>query len=144
MNKNVERIKERLKELASSFDKLRQEMSDLSNWNSLSEIISNIGKINEFITNVVLMVQITSEELEAKYGKMSSDEKLEAAVSFLDDQVKLPIWLEVIDGPAFKLLISLAVDWINEMLGKSWNLQEAKSNLENGVSFKKYIASKVK
>lgn len=48
-------------------------------------------------------------------------EKRAYVVKHLDDMVKLPWYLEPFDGPAFGLLVDLACDKLNLLVGHNWN-----------------------
>lgn len=85
-------------------------------------------KWDEFKTTIVLLgnilekVIITVEKVAKSLTDIASGQaKLEAAVEFIDDVVKLPWYLELIDKPFLKLIISLLVDQLNKRLGHTWD-----------------------
>lgn len=81
------------------------------------EFKHNIKLINNLITKVIVTVEKIAVTV---LGVSSGGAKLEAAVQYLDDVVKLPFFAEFVDAPFFRLIISFAVDKINEKYGNDW------------------------
>ena len=77
-------------------------------------------------------------------GVVTSRDKLEAAVSFLDECISLPWYLELLDGPAFEVLVSLAVWYINETIGNDWNVSKIKQYFTDGKNFIQMITDILK
>lgn len=65
------------------------------------------------------VVQMVMEAEKAVPGK-SASEKRAYVVQRLDDMVKLPWYLEPFDGPAFGLLVDMACDKLNLLMGHEW------------------------
>lgn len=118
----VEKIKNRVDELIEEFDGLKSSIDEVSEWDSLGEIITNIGSITNFIINVVLAVEFSVKELADEIEDITGVEKREAAVQVLDELLDLPWYLEMVDGPAFEIILSIVVDMLNKYMGNDWNL----------------------
>lgn len=66
---------------------------------------------------------------EAK-GVLSSKEKRDAVVDFLDDVIKLPFYLELLDGPVLKIMVDMVIGALNDKLGHLWGVDAPPT--ENG------------
>lgn len=116
MPDKIKEIVERVKQIGSNFPILLEQMNEAKEWNSFYKIRDNITKIIDLITNVVVIIELTSREM----GGLSSEEKRKAAVQYLDEMIKLPWFFEVVDGPAIDLILSIVVDFLNRSLGHEW------------------------
>lgn len=114
---------DKAKKLLSEVSILRQSMNEVSEWNSVNEIALNMGKLYTFFTNVVLFVQEASVSLGGIY---KSEDKLNAAVKLIDDAIKFPFYIDVIDGPIIKVIVSTIVAGLNKDFGKIWNIDSLK------------------
>lgn len=136
---------DKVNQFISDFKILKDQIDDAKSWDSLPKIIENISKLRNFITNIVvtveLAVNIVKEGVD-DYQKIPSEEKLNIAVKILDDAIKLPFWLEVFDEHILKILISLSVDYLNDRLGKDWEIKWIKEALNSGIDFEKYFKDK--
>lgn len=121
---NAEAIKNRVKKTIEDSAKLKEKIDELEEWSSFDEIIKNIGLIIEFVVTVVMEIERTVMDISAELKDLSSSDKLEAAVSLIDDFITLPFWLEIIDGPAIKILISTVVYFLNDKFGNVWPLDK--------------------
>jgi len=82
------------------------------------ETKNNFILIGGFIKKIVDMVELAVEDLEEA---LSGPEKLEVAVQFLDDVIRLPFYLEWLDKPILRLLLSLIVTQLNDERGHTWD-----------------------
>ncbi len=139
MKTNVEFLKEEVEKLKDQFVGLKKQLKDGEKWDSVSEVISNIDFIGDFIIDVILAVEIATSNVITDIEGLKSEDKLNAAVAFLDDNLKFPWYLEIIDGPVFKMALSLGVYFLNKRYGSNWNLDIAKEALEKGVSYLEFI-----
>lgn len=105
--------------------------------NAWKETTASFAAIFTFIGEIVDMVELAVKDLFSTIGSLNGAEKLEAAVEFLDDIVKLPFWLEWFDKPVFRLIISLVVGSLNKERGHLWDPIE----LEKNTSYLKKVAS---
>lgn len=121
---NAEAIKNRVKKTIEESVKLKEKIDELEEWSSFDEIIKNIGLIIEFVVTVIMEIERTVMDISAELKDLSSSDKLEAAVSLIDDFITLPFWLEIIDGPAIKILISTVVYFLNDKYGNVWPLDK--------------------
>lgn len=135
----VSKLKERVNEFIEEFEGLKSSIDEASEWDTLPEIISNIGNMTSFVINVILAVELSANELMDEVEAVTSGEKLEAAAEVLDELLDLPWYLEVIDGPAFKILISFGVSMLNKYLGNDWDLDAAREALSQGTDFIKTV-----
>lgn len=129
------KIKEKAKELIVESKELYKSMDELKEWDSLGEIVNNISKLHEFLEKIVFTVELATKSLESDLKGIQSGDKLDAAVGLLDDLIKLPWYLEVVDEIAFKLLISLVVDQINKRIGKDWDLDKIERVIKLGEQY---------
>ena len=97
-------------------------------WDSIPEVISNIGKLSKICIDTIAIVEIASKEVE---GLKNSD-KLDAACQALDDLIDFPWYLEVADKYLFQILLSFGVTVLDKKFGKEWNLDQLRENLESG------------
>lgn len=110
----LDELKEEAKRLLERTKQVKEQMDEAKEWSSLDKIISNIGQVVGLVTSVVLAVEKAAEWSETLTG----EEKLNTAVELLDEMIKLPMLLELVDGPAFRIVISIVVHFINEKYGK--------------------------
>jgi len=102
-----------------------ESMNELSEWNSVDEIIANMDKLNSIILRVISAVEVAVENAKADYEDIKSGEKLDVATKLLDDLLKLPWYLEMIDGPAIKIAISMAISLLNQTGEKKFDKEQA-------------------
>jgi len=91
-----------------------ESMNEVNEWNSVEEILTNMDKLNAVILRVISSVEVAAENLKADYTDIKSGDKLETATAMLDDAIKLPFWLELIDGVVIKVAISMAISLMNQ------------------------------
>jgi hypothetical protein len=127
-----EEFMERGKQLVSNSKSLIASMDELQEWNSVKEIMDNFSAIQKFAQNVVLVVEITSYEIE---HTLKSEDKLKAASKVIDEYLKLPWYMEFFDGMVIHSLLKGAVYFINKAFGKDWDLQVARDALQSGQDF---------
>ena len=143
MKTNVEVIKERTKELLEEGKNLFETMNSFSDWNSLSEIITNFSTISKFINNLVLAVEIAVNDAADDIEDLKSEDKVEAAAEIMDEMIELPFFLESIDRKVFSLMISMAVEALNTKFGKEWNLDIAREVVKEGKDFVAKVADNI-
>lgn len=118
-----------------------QSMDTMAEWGSWNEVLDNISTLTEFAINIVLSIEVAAEDLNgfmAKGDSVSGKEKLRAAVGMLDDAIKLPWYLEAVDGVIFRFLLSNIVSMLNKTLGKYWDIETIRDFLHSGTD---YLAS---
>lgn len=143
MKTNIEIIKEKALTIIGNVKDIKEQMDEASEWNSLGEIISNIGKLNALIMDIILAVELVANDAIDDLEDLKSSDKLEAAVQIIDDLTNLPFWLELVDAHVFRLVISVLVEVINSKFGNAWNLDIVRDAIEKGVSFIKRISDVV-
>lgn len=75
------------------------------------------GLVNDLVLDLIAVVE---REVKAVGEVGKGGEKLDAVVTFLDDIIRLPFYLEWFDGPAIRLLVSQLVGLLNRVFGKDW------------------------
>lgn len=140
----VQKIKERVDTIFSEFDYLKSSVDELKEWDSVGEILTNMVKITDFVTHVVVAVELSANELiDSVEGlTIQNSAKLDAAVEILDNMIKLPVYLEILDGPAIRILLSQSVTYLNKYLGHTWNLDFAREAFSQGVDYISYVQKK--
>jgi len=99
-----------------------ESMNELREWNSFEEIVANMGNLNRFFLKVVSAVEfVSSDAYEDLEGVVEGNDKLDAVVEILDELIKLPFYLEMFDGMAIRMAISMTVQTINRVLGNKWD-----------------------
>lgn len=119
----IESIVEKATEIIEKSQELKEEIDEIREWNSFSKIVANISKIVVFFESVTIAVENIYEEIKEQFDdSTSSDDKLEAAAIVIDEIIKLPIYLELIDKYIIKMIISVVVHYLNERYGHEWLL----------------------
>ena len=129
---NVEKLRQRVEVIIDNAKLVQAQVDSLEDWNSFKEVIESIHIISDFVVSVVMAVEIAADDIADDLEGLESDDKLNTAVEFLDDLIELPWYLETIDGPMFKVMISMAVYWLNKRYGHNWRLERARVTLAMG------------
>ena len=132
MNTNVEVLKERTNGLLSDAKGMVEQMNEISEWDSITDMITNVGTLSSFVQRVITAVELTANDAIDDLEDLKSQDKLDAAASVIDDAIDLPWWLEKIDGPIINMVISLCVNFINTKYGNEWDLDAARDAVKNG------------
>lgn len=111
-------IKEKALAVVNDSKVLLSQIDELKEWDSFTEVLNNISKIVAFVTGVVVTVENVVRDFTD--SNVSSDDKLEAAASIMDDFIQGNIWLEIVDKYLFKIVINVVVHYINDKYGKLW------------------------
>lgn len=111
-------IKEKALAIVNDSKILLSQIDELKEWDSFTEVLNNISKIVTFVTGVVVTVENVVRDFTDL--NVSSDDKLEAAASIMDDFIQGNIWLEIVDKYLFKIVINIVVHYINDKYGKLW------------------------
>ncbi len=140
---DMERLKEEVKKLLAEGKDSFTQMDEFSEWNSLSEVISNFGVISQFINKLVLAVEVAANDMADDVEGLKSEDKVEAAAQIMDEMIALPFFLEAIDQKVFSLLISMAVEGLNVRFGKEWDLDGARDAIKTGKDFISKVADNI-
>jgi len=143
MKTNVELIKEEVGKIVANAQALKDQVEEVRNWNSFSEITDNIERIFNFVMNTILVVEIAVNNLTDDVTDLKAEDKLEAAAQMLDDVVKLPWYLEAVDKLAFQFGLSLVVANLNKHYGHDWNLDFINEAIDEGKNFIDVMKDKV-
>lgn len=133
MTNIVDLIKEKVNENRFEGEALMAKMDEFHEWDSLDEILENINDVRQFFVNVILDVEEVAYALLDEVGAIHGGDKLDAAVELIDSYIDLPIMLELIDGPAIKIALSMLVQTLNTKYGSDWKLDELRAKVEEGV-----------
>lgn len=136
---NVEQLKARCTEILATAKGTWSEMDEISEWDSLGEVISNASKITSLLENIAITVEIAANDLADTVEGLQSGDKLDAAAAILDDLIKLPWYLEIVDGDIFRIMIGMAVEGLNRRFGKEWDLTKLREAAAQGRSFAESI-----
>ena len=113
MNKIIENVKILMEDGSFVFEG----MNEMKEWDSIEDLSRNIGKLSELAGRVAICVE---QAVEATGEIMSSKEKRKVAVKVIDDMIKLPGVLELVDSPIIEGLLSIAVETLNRKFGHIW------------------------
>lgn len=126
-------LKTSFTDLAYKAKGVKESMDEFSEWNSVKKIVDNSRNIFNLITECVLLMEVAAKTLEQEQKDLvSGTEKREALVQFLDDMIKLPIYLEALDGPIIRILINLSVDKLNSYFGHDWGITKLSYYIQTG------------
>jgi len=114
---------------------LQDSMDDIHEWDTPAEIIIHIVDISDFIINLILVIELSANEMIDSFFDIKSSEKLTAAVKIIDKIVILPWYLELVDGFIFRILISIVVSLMNKWFGNEWDMVIAKTVIYNGGDY---------
>ena len=73
------------------------------------------------IVPIVMQGAAKVEEYASQAGGLTGPEKKEVLVKALDELIKLPAYLEPLDGPAIGWMIDYIVLGLNKLFGKDWH-----------------------
>lgn len=90
---------------------------EVSTYKDMPLLVKNHGTFLNVVFRVTLYIETLSKIFD---GDVSSKQKLHAAVDLVDHIVKLPFFIDLVDGPILKILISFIVDLLNRKYGKIW------------------------
>lgn len=107
--------------------KTRKQIQD---WSDLSDWIDNFKILYKFCKQIVATVSLASDLV---VDSVESDVKLEAAVQILDDAMRLPIYVELFDGPLIRIMIKFAVCSLNDKFGHGWKEKDLKELVKTGI-----------
>ena len=77
---------------------------------------NKMREVIDILDEVVNLVEKFAKEV----NNLSSQDKLDAAVSFIDGLVKFNFFLEFFDGVVIKMLLTTIVEQKNKWFGKDW------------------------
>jgi len=84
-------------------------------------ILQRLSAVLTLVWECVLKVEeLVNDISDAGSGSQTGKAKKQAVVSFLDEAVHLPFYLEMIDGPIISMAVDAVVAWYNLRLGHGW------------------------
>lgn len=107
--------------------KVKEAWDNVKGINSFKSFMLAFASFWVLLKAVVLAVEI----VHAEYKLCTKDEKIDVAAELLDELITFKGWFgifEPFDDILFKLLISSAVQGINDLLGKNWLAKLVSSN----------------
>ena len=102
---NIKRISSELKETFEEFD--------------FEDIFVGIGLVRDLALSVIVVTEAYSR-LMSYDDDLTSKEKLQTAVKWLDDAIEVPGILEHFDGKAIEYIISTGVSKLNGVFGENF------------------------
>jgi hypothetical protein len=103
-------------------------------FSSVDDIIFDINKFNTILREVVVIVEIASEECEKiVMEEIKPEVKLEEAVKVMDKIVPFKLWSTLADGKTLPMLLSLTVTHINKEFGNDWTTKILKEIWKEGA-----------
>jgi len=114
---DIKRLVETTKILVEDSKFVFEGMNEIKEWGSIDDISRNIGKLSELAGRVAICVE---QAVEATGEVFSSREKRKVAVKIIDDMIKLPGVLELVDGPIIEGLLTIVVETLNRKFGHVW------------------------
>jgi len=105
-------------------------------WNIVKSIKSFKSFMLAFASFWILLkaVVMAVEIVQAEYKLCTKDERIDVASELLDELVEFKGWFSIFepfDDILFKLLISSAVQGINDLLGKDWMNKLVSENIKD-------------
>ncbi len=128
---NIDIIKENVNKTIDEIEKLKNQVDELKEWNSPVKIITNFKSICSFVINLVMLIELTINDIADELINFDKDQKLEAAAQLLDTYIKLPIWAEPFDNYVYKCILSTVVTMLDTFIGKKWDIEDIRSAINN-------------
>lgn len=110
---------EQAKQIILSDEKVKEAWTKVKSIKSFASFLGAFTAVWILLKAVVLAVEIVY----AEYKLCTKDERIEVASKLLDDLIEFKGWFSIFepfDDMLFKLLISAAVQGLNDLLGNSW------------------------
>jgi hypothetical protein len=107
----------------SDYEALSEKATDaFTGWSTKdpNAIFEKARVVLDVLEEVVNLVEKFNKDVDS----LSSKDKLELAVDFLDDIIKFPFYIEWADGMVIKYLVTSVVEQKNKYFGKGWNLED--------------------
>ena len=115
-----ENIIEKLKRILLADPEVKDKLKDLTSITSVADALKTFKLLYFFIKKLVYVVEL----IQAEFGGMEKEQKVEVAAALLDDLIKFSGWaifIETFDYLIFKLLISQVVAALDDRYGsESW------------------------
>ena len=134
-NEQIQALKEKVLAAFNELKAFATLIEVIKGVRNLGDVLDAISAIRQMIINTVLAVEIAFADFADLAEGLKSADKLEVAVQALDKAFTLSPILELIDGPVFKIVLSLGVDQLNTRFGHDWNLDKARAALVEGQAF---------
>lgn len=119
MGNNLKEAIEKAKELVFKGIDYKNTMQAISKINSFATLVSAFNILWLLLKQIAVAVEMVQKE----YKMCSEAERIEVAAQLLDELVEFRGWLSIFepfDGYMFKLLISAAVNALNDKYGHHW------------------------
>ena len=116
---NLKNAIKKANELLFNNNEVKKKIDELKSITNIATLITSFSSLWWLIKRVVFVVEIIQKE----YNLCTEEERIEVAATLLDELIQFKGWamiFEAFDKIIFKLLISAAVQSINEKIGKQW------------------------
>jgi hypothetical protein len=107
---DLERIKELIKKVFDELVEAKELMDEVSDWDTPEEWLRNTAKVKELME----LIASVGNDIQAFLGTVTDEELVELLAEYLDELIKLPIYLEPFDKFAFKMILAYVLNKIRE------------------------------
>jgi len=107
---DLERIKELLAKVFEELVEAKELMDEVSDWDTPEEWLRNTEKVKELFE----LIASVGNDIKEFLGGVTDEELVELLAEYLDEMIKLPIYLEPFDKFAFKMILSYVLNKIRE------------------------------
>lgn len=140
MRTNINKIKAGILAYFTEGSELVASMNELSEWDTMAEVIDNFQKVQTFVENLLLAAAVVVKDLEADLTDVLEDDEIDAIVTALDEMIKLPWYLEAMDGLVLEAIVRLVKIRIKDKLSEI-DLSKVQEALEAG---RQYVQQPIK
>lgn len=118
MNK-INELKKMIKDLVEICTTELSGMNELKEWDSVKEILENIKGLANILKQVALIALVASDAIHSNLGEeFSDDDIIDTVKDYLDDAIRLPIYLEWLDDIIIDLMIDGAMAGAKKLFDK--------------------------
>jgi hypothetical protein len=106
----------------TDFNALEKEAKTVFKGINEKNMFKKAHKILAFVDKIVTLIERAAIEFSnlENVDEPTGKKKLDLAVKFLDDKIKLPFYLEFFDDNVIRWMLSTAVAALNTHVGDSW------------------------
>jgi hypothetical protein len=140
----IKALKERFMVLASDAKYIKEGMDEFHEWNSITKLLGNLGKLYDFMHRAVLVMEASARDILSIQGEIQGRDKRKALVEALDAMIVLPVYLEPFDGPLLQILVDFSVRSLNDRLGHDWGVPRILDWILRGKDLLDYAGGFVK
>ena len=117
MGKKPTTIEEAIQSFLANAKVIKASVEEIGKIDSLGKVFEAGKEITKLIKAIVALI----ERVQREFGGISGKERKKLVVQTIDNLIKLPFFLEAIDGLVIGFMVDNAVDWINDKYGHEWS-----------------------